>query len=315
MKYLIISAITLAALIFLLVRPQSDFHTDSLIPDIISSSVTNVYSDDFEKYWYAGEAELTGYELTQARYGELHKGTATMIFVTEPFSRSKHVKLDDPSKSRSDEISVLKLNASRKFLTGIYPYSMMTSTFTPVNDSEYTHALKSNITSQEWCGQVFQQLNLSENNYQFSSYSYFESEGDKKKSIAKEFLEDEFFNIIRINPALLPTGKANVIPSLYAGRFLHEEVKAYEAEITRADTTWNNKLVKFYHIQYPHNTREMTIFYQPSFPYTIEGWEDTSKGIGDQMLTTKAVRKNTIKTDYWNKHNNADRGMYDALYQ
>lgn len=315
MKYLIISAITLAALIFLLVRPQSDFNTDSLIPDIISTSVTNSYSDDFEKYWYAGEAELTGYELTQARYGELHQGTATLIFVTEPFSRSKHVKLDDPSKSRADEISVLKLNASRKFLTGIYPYSMMTSTFTPVNDTEYAHALKSNISSQEWCGHVFQQLNLSENNYQFSGYSYFETEGDKKKSISKEFLEDEFFNIIRINPSLLPVGTANVIPSLFAGRFLHEEVKAYQADITKSDTTWNNKLVNYYHIQYPHNKREITIFYHPSFPYTIEGWEDTSKGIGGKMLTTKAVRKNTIKTDYWNKHNNEHRGLYEALYQ
>ncbi len=315
MKYLIVSAITLAALIFLLVRPQSDFHTDSLIPDIISTNVTNSYSDDFEKYWYAGEAELSGYDLTQARYGELHTGSATLIFVTEPFSRSKHVKLDNPADSRKDEISVLKLNASRKFLTGIYPYSMMTSTFTPVNDAEYTHSLKSNITSQEWCGQVFQQLNLSESNYQYSEFSYFESEGDKKKSIAKEFLEDEFFNIIRINPSLLPVGSANVIPSFYASRLLHEEVKAYEAKIIRSDTTWQDKSLKYYKVQYPHNDRELVIYFGSEFPYTIEGWEDTSKGIGGKTLTTRAIRKNTLKTDYWNKHNNEDRNLYEKLYQ
>jgi hypothetical protein len=41
---------------------------------------------DFEKYWFNGEAELSSFQLTQARYGELREGKAVMIFVTEPFS-------------------------------------------------------------------------------------------------------------------------------------------------------------------------------------------------------------------------------------
>ena len=31
-------------------------------------------SEAFNKYWYAGNAELTSFELEQARYGEIHKG-------------------------------------------------------------------------------------------------------------------------------------------------------------------------------------------------------------------------------------------------
>ena len=34
------------------------------------------------EYWYAGEAEITSYELNQARYGEIHKGKAVTVFVT-----------------------------------------------------------------------------------------------------------------------------------------------------------------------------------------------------------------------------------------
>ena len=79
----------------------------------------------FNKYWYAGEAEITSYELEQARYGEIHKGTSVLVFVTEPFSRSKQVKLDNWRDQSPDNVSVMKLNMTKKFLTGIYPYSMM----------------------------------------------------------------------------------------------------------------------------------------------------------------------------------------------
>ena len=78
---------------------------------------------EFGSYWFQGKAELTSYDLEQARYGELHKGEAVLIFVTEDFSRRKQVKLDDPAKAPADDKQpVLKLNFEKKFLSGIYPY-------------------------------------------------------------------------------------------------------------------------------------------------------------------------------------------------
>ncbi len=50
----------------------------------------------FGAYWFQGKAELTSYDLQQARYGELHLGQAVLIFVTEDLSRQKQVKLDNP---------------------------------------------------------------------------------------------------------------------------------------------------------------------------------------------------------------------------
>ena len=35
--------------------------------------------NDFDAYWFSGEAELTRYELSQARYGEAHQGEAVFI--------------------------------------------------------------------------------------------------------------------------------------------------------------------------------------------------------------------------------------------
>ena len=83
----------------------------------------------FDAYWHDGKAELDGYRLELSRYGAPRPAQAVMIFVTEPFSQSKHVKLDDPSRSPGDAVDVLKLNLVRDFQTGIYDYNTMVSLF------------------------------------------------------------------------------------------------------------------------------------------------------------------------------------------
>ena len=90
-------------------------------------------SEDFKAYWFDGKAELTSFSLSQERYGELRQGHAVHIFVTEDFLAEQQVKADRPL---DDNIPVLKFNGVKKFVTGIYPYSIMTSSFSPVS---YTH--------------------------------------------------------------------------------------------------------------------------------------------------------------------------------
>src|SRR5438105_8601198 len=100
-------------------------------------------SEQHRAYWTQGKAEITSYKLTQSRYGELHEGDAVLIFVSEPFSRSKQVKLDDWQSAGNDAVEVLKLNFTKKFVTGIYPYSLMFSVFTPADGSR---SLKTTMT-------------------------------------------------------------------------------------------------------------------------------------------------------------------------
>ncbi|MEX2379219.1 MAG: hypothetical protein WD530_00630 [Vicingaceae bacterium] len=41
------------------------------------------HSDEtFNNYWFSGNAELSSYELKEARYGEIRKGEAVLVFVT-----------------------------------------------------------------------------------------------------------------------------------------------------------------------------------------------------------------------------------------
>jgi hypothetical protein len=158
-------------------------------------------SAEFKSYWFNGQAEISSYKLTQARYGELREGKAVMVFVTEPFSLSKWVKLDQPESNPEDKVDVLKLNFTRNFETGIYPYSLLTSVFSPINGRK---AMKINNSCQEWCGHTFAQLKLVNDQYDWLLHSYFETENEESYSIQNSISEDDIWTKIRINPELLP---------------------------------------------------------------------------------------------------------------
>jgi hypothetical protein len=255
----------------------------------------------FGKYWYQGKAELTRYKLDQARYGEMHPGEAVLIFVTEPFLPDKQVKLErgDPSKG----ISVLKLNFVRKFFTGIYPYSLMTSTFTPV-DFAHTRTLKVASESQEWCGQTFTQLNLRNGRYAGLLRSYFEDEGDREFGFPPAWLEDELWTRIRLAPATLPVGTVEIVPGLQYTRLWHKDVRPEKAEATLRPERNEN----VYTLDYAAIPRKLVIRFEREFPYKIVSWEETQPGAfdGSPLLTTKAVATGSLYLDYWRRHGNAD---------
>jgi len=254
-------------------------------------------------YWYNNEAEISSYALSQARYGEMHSGKAVLIFVTEPFSLKKNTKSDTPSK---DDVSVLKLNFTKTFNTGIYPYSMMTSTFFPFENGK--HSLKISSSSQEWCGHTYMELRGKEKfEVQFSSY--FEGESINKVSLQKNYLEDDIWSMIRLTPDDLPIGNTKVIPSFFYLGLLHKELKAYECQLSISKV--NDSITK-YVIMYPELERTLTINYEADFPHRIVSWQEAyNSGWGENQkrLTTSATIIETMKTDYWNKHSNKDADL------
>ena len=274
-------------------------------------------SEEFQQTWYAGKAELSSYDLQQARYGEVRNGEAVLIFVTEDFSTDKLVKLDEPEKT-NDKVRVLKMNMTKKFVTGIYPYSMMLSVFTPVSKEGKEKIIKADCSSQEWCGQTFSQLKLDGSNYNWQLHSYFEKEGEQNKKVDATLLEDELWNRIRIHPEGLPQGKISVLPGLLWQRLSHIEMKEEEAVITlsKSDTFFiKDKNVQMYTIFYPAAQRTLQIYFQSVFPHEIVGWQETyPDGFADKkMLTTKAIIKKTIWLDYWKHNANADSTYRDTL--
>ncbi len=270
-------------------------------------------SDAFGDYWYQGQAELTSYRLEQARYGELRDGHAVLIFVTEDISRSKQVKLDDYASAGDDRQTVLKMNLTKKFITGIYPYSLMTSVFMPIESGAGPSVVKVTTSAQEWCGHTFLQLNLKQGRYVGSGFSYFESEGDRSYDLPQVFLEDEIWTRIRLRPESLPTGDFDMIPATLFQRLSHIEAapQTVQAESNSSDGNVT------YTVHYPKLDRTMAITYTEEFPHTIVGWRETTvSGFGENRreLTTTALRDTTIMSDYWNHNHLEDESMRALLH-
>ncbi|PIB25346.1 septum formation inhibitor Maf [Maribacter sp. 4U21] len=288
---------------------KKDKATDIALNEGVKEAVSlekNELSKDFKAYWYAGKAEITSYKLEQARYGEMREGNAVLIYVTEPFLNDKQVKADG---NNPDNIPVLKLNSTKNYLTGIYPYSIMNSSFYPVHDNQ--HALKLTFSSQEWCGQVYTQLN-NRAKFEVASHSYFESEADQKLQLDKTVLENEIWNKIRINPENLPQGNFNMIPSLEFSRLTHKELKAYRATASLT----NNGKQQTYEVNYPELKRTLKINFSTQFPYTIESWSDSftsGYGANAKTLTSTGTKIKTLNTPYWRQNGNKDLYLRDSL--
>lgn len=265
---------------------------------------------DFDQYWNQGKAEITTYDLYQARYGEMREGEAVIVFVTENFSKDKQVKTDRPGSSSNPIIPVLKMNQTKRFNTGLYPYSMMLSSFVAVGGMAPWQAIKVTASVSEWCGQVYAQLNLQPDHYRYQLHSYFESDGDVDEHINRHMTEDAIWNLIRINPnALIQSDSIMIIPGLFYSRLKHIPLKPYRAKTYNLTLDLGNKV---YHIEYPDLGRSLYIEYEPEFPFAIVKWSEEYKdGSGDQakVLTTTAQRKKQMVTDYWTKNKNLDDSL------
>ncbi|MBB6325078.1 hypothetical protein FHS59_000693 [Algoriphagus iocasae] len=268
---------------------------------------SGVDEDQFSGYWYQGKAEINVFDLEQYRYGERREGTAVMIFVTEDFSKRNQVKLDNPQDAGADARKVLKLNMTRDFVTGVYPYHTMLSVFTPVYDEE--NAFKITASMTEWCGQSFTQMNWKNGSYRAQLFSYFESEGDQEIKLEGPS-EDEIFNTIRLNPSIVPEGDIRLIPSLIFQRFSHIPLKVERASISKRSISGNQEELT---VEYKTINRKLVVRYQQFFPFEILSWEELQTKPDGQIERTIATRRSMEKLDYWNKNKLQDEELRRAL--
>lgn len=263
----------------------------------------------FKDYWYQGKAELNTYEILQNRYKDLHPGEVIAIFVTEDFLTDKQVKNDQYTNPNS--VGILKMNLMNRFTTGLYDYSIMTSTFTPVDLKDNPHSLKVTTSAQDWCGQAWMQLNKTKQGYHMQLHSYFETEGDQKGKAPHVLLEDEIMNRIRINPASLPIGATTMIASNQFLRLKHQAFAPTNINASLEEYAGNDftgKDLQVYNIKMPEYQRELSFIFSGQAPYLIEGWIDTYPSAFDkQPRTSIAKRKETRLEPYWNQNKKEDR--------
>lgn len=274
------------------------------------------YPGKFMDYWYAGNAELDHYDLKQMRYGEPRNGDAVLIYVTEDFLPEKQVKKEFGDKPG---ISVLKLNFTKKFITGIYDYAIMTSIFTPVEFRKHPATLKASFSSQDWCGQSFSQMNLRNQKLNYQTRSYFQAEGDTNTAIPATYIEEDVWTRIRIEPQTLPLGKIEMIPSMEYIRLNHKDLKPYHAianlMLQVNDTSLAGPSEFYvYTVRYPDLDRELKIKCQTVFPFKIFGWEEIQNASNPaKKETTTATLTNTLIKPYWNLNHNENQSLRDSL--
>ncbi|AGC78474.1 Maf-like protein [Nonlabens dokdonensis DSW-6] len=260
-------------------------------------------TQEFKDYWYNGTAEISSYDISVARYGEMREGTGVMIFVTEPFDNKDQIKAD---QHKENNRPVLKLNATRDFYTGIYPYKIMSSTFLPLDKKD--NAIKIATSIQEWCGHTYMQLNQNEASYDVTLHSYFQSEGNKDFEIDNVITENQIAAQLRIDPKDMPTGELKVIPSTEYLRLKHMEAKPYDA-VAKLSEIPDGYL---YSVKFTDLGRTIAFKTEKEFPYKILSWMDRYKDGAAPMVSSGTLKK-TINTAYWGKNANKDAVLRDNL--
>lgn len=270
-----------------------------------TSKIASTMTEDIKNgldpaYWYAGKAEITKYNLSQNRYRDIHNGEIVLIFVTEDFLTDKQVKNDNYTNKNSTPI--LKTNQLRRFTTGLYDYSMMTSVFTRTDGSKTE---KVTLGAQDWCGHSFVQVNNKNGQYDIQIRSYFESEGDQDFSIKADLLEDELLNLIRINPSLIKEGSFRILPTLNYLRLTHHKMEGQEATVSKEKLSNGNTTLK---LTYPALKRQLLITYQTVSPHKIISFEEAYPSMFDKQERSSTATKNSeMHSAYWKLNKASDK--------
>jgi hypothetical protein len=261
----------------------------------------------FDHHWYDGKAELDGYKLVISRYGENRAdATAVMIFVTEPFSESKRVKVNDANANPADTFTALKLNLVRDFQTGIYDYNTMVSVFVRAQTME---PAKISFSSAEWCGHVYSEMIFNKKDIRGTYASYFEGEsGPEVLGRPKDGItEDELFIALRsLRGEFMPAGETQTVPYLpgvFHSRLSHKLLEWTRATIARA--------AKNETIAVPAGSFEVTrydvsisdgragVFYvETTYPHRIIKWS-LPPDVSGELTGSKRL-------EYWRLHSEGD---------
>ncbi len=280
-------------------------------------------AQDFSTHWHDGRAELDGYRWEVTRYAQQRTGQVVMIFVTEPFSDEKLVKVDDPSRNPRDTFDALKLNLVRDFPTGVYDYNTMTSVF--VRSDDFSPA-KISFTSGEWCGHVYEELLFDRSQVRERLFSYFEDES-VTQTLDREaggIAEDNLFILLRgLRGAFLEPGEKKTVPflpSAFQRRLRHRPLEWSSAAIERleAPETIEVPAGSFETMVYVVRTtdgREGRFFIEAAYPHRIVRWSwqaDRPTLVALEASEWGALT-GTIRVKYWNLHDNGDESYLEQL--
>jgi len=258
----------------------------------LPSSPREGASEEFWSFWGDGRAELSGYRATVSRYGAPREGITTLIYVTEPHDRRTWIK-DDGADS-PNRVEVMKLIRSTHFLTGIYPYSVMASTFAPVEawGGPRFQPVRINLDVQEWCGSVSHRVWPGPGRLRSLRLSYFADEGEALTELVipeGTLFADALPIQLRELDGPFQDGEdweGWIVPELWSLRASHGPTEPVEGTITRTMGEREGVPVTHFLVQIGDEWRRYDV--EVESPRRILGWE-SSTGDSATLLSTERL--------------------------
>ena len=266
-------------------------------------------SGDFWDHWGDGRAELSGYRVTLSRYGEPRQAQLSLIYVTEPHDRRSWIK--DDQAEEPNRIEVLKLIRSMQFMTGIYPYFVMGSTFAPVDawGDERFQPVRINLDVQEWCGSVSQRVFPGKNGVRSLRLSYFEDEAETRRELELgegTLYEDALLIQLRELDGPFLRGEdweGEIVRELWSLRSGHRAIQPVPARITRMDQDRDGVAVTRFRLEAGEYWRTYDV--ERAAPRRVLAWE-TSTGETAEILQTERL-------SYWQLNQPGDERYRESL--
>ena len=225
--------------------------------------------------------------------------------------RRNWIKDDAGDVPAAERVNVLKLNHVLKFQTGIYPYSVMTSIFAPVDgaDSERFAPAKITMSAQEWCGHVYQKVLPTPGTFMNELRSYFHAEGDLDTTVkapAGTLYEDALLIQLRELDGPFAKGKdwaGTLVPSLWAQRKRHAALTPVAAAIHREDAVRDGASVTRFTLTYAAASTTYDVEKAP--PRRVLAWKTKD---GDEAKLLK-----TARLPYWQLNGEGDQKYLQQL--
>ncbi len=270
-------------------------------------------SSEFWDWWGDGQAELSGYRMVVGRYGAPREAELALIYVTEPHDRRTWIKDDDAEEPH--RINVMKLNQNVEFLTGIYPYSVMTSVFAPVDRyrPEPFSPVRIVHAVQEWCGAYSHLLWPGPDRYRSLRLSYFAHEGERVREVEADgplLYEDALLVQLRELDGPFAGGgdwEGRLVPELWRLRAGHRGTDPVPARITREAGlhAHQGEEVPVTRFRLQAGEYERVFHVERDAPRRILGWS-TSTGEEAELLATERLA-------YWELNRPGDESWREAL--
>jgi hypothetical protein len=271
----------------------------------------------FYAHWADGRAEISSYSVVQPRYGQDRQGYAVLVFVTEDLHRETLVKVESATPE-GQRLYTLKLNHVLKFDTGIYAYSVMTSVFSAVSGLQGNRPFelcKLTLSSQEWCGHVFDEIQVRGDELRGEINSYFEAEGKRSYRLARTdrlVSEDNLLILIReLRGPYMEVGEqrqVDMLPALWWNRLTHQPHGLEPATITKGDLVTvalqaGRHQARRWEWQRGEYARRVWV--EQAYPHRILRWEDSTG--------TRAELVASLREPYWALNGNEHTVYRDRL--